>query len=217
MYLIIMGPPGSGKGTQAKILAAKYSIPHISSGDIFRQAMAANDETSTKLKEAIDGGQLVSDEITNAVVARRLNQPDCNHGFILDGYPRTIAQGDALEEYLINRGAGLDEVINLDVGHDVVIRRLSERLLCRSCGASFNKTSNPPVTKGICDHCGAVLTVREDDNFKTVVDRILVYEEKTKPLIRYYQSKGLLCNIIGDVNVKEATDAILTCLERSSK
>ena len=208
-----MGPPGSGKGTQAKILADRYVIPHISSGDIFRAAMKQNDETSMKLIASINKGQLVSDELTNQVVAQRLEKADCSHGFILDGYPRTIAQGDALELYLEAKGLKLDKVINLDVEHDVVIARLSQRLLCKHCGASFNKASNPPKESGICDHCRFTLTVRDDDNDKTVVDRINVYEEKTKPLIDYYFNKNLLCNIKGDVNVKDATDAIILCLE----
>lgn len=217
MHLILMGPPGSGKGTQAKILEERYSIPHISSGDIFRAAMAGNDEDGARLREAMNKGQLVSDDLTNAVVCHRLDGDDCSNGFILDGYPRTIAQGEALEKYLQGKGLHLDKVINLDVAHDVVIARLSQRLLCRNCGASFNKASNPPKAQGICDQCGSPLSVREDDDSKTVLERIEVYEDKTKPLIDYYHGKGLLCNISGDVNVQNAAEAIVKCLEGDSK
>jgi len=214
MFLIIMGPPGSGKGTQAKILARDLQIPHISSGDIFRQAMETNDEIGNKLQKAINKGQLVPDEITNEIVARRLMKDDCKKGFILDGYPRTIAQADALEMLLVDLGYKLDKVINLDVDANIIISRLSQRLLCKNCGASFNLKTNPPKSEGACDYCKSSLSVREDDNDKTVVDRISVYEEKTKPLINYYKNKDLLCNIKGDVDVTKATKAIMTCLER---
>ena len=213
MFLIIMGPPGSGKGTQAKIIAREYNIPHISSGDIFRQAMETNDDLGNELQLAINKGQLVPDDLTNRIVARRLMKDDCKNGFILDGYPRTIGQGDALEKLLDNLGCKLDKVINLDVDSKVIIGRLSKRLLCKNCGASFNLITNPPKNKGACDYCNTTLSVREDDNDKTVVNRLNIYEEKTKPLIKYYNDKKLLCNIKGDVDVTEATKAILACLE----
>ncbi|MDD2371773.1 MAG: adenylate kinase [Firmicutes bacterium] len=214
MFLLIMGPPGSGKGTQAKVLARKYQIPHISSGDIFRQAMEIDDVLGKELQLAINKGQLVPDELTNKIVERRLLQEDCQKGFILDGYPRTIAQADALGLLLERLGCGLNKVINLDVDSNVIIGRLSKRLLCKHCGASFNLITNPPRNEGVCDTCKSSLSVREDDNDKTVVDRINVYEEKTKPLIEYYNKKKILCNIKGDVDVVEATKAILACLER---
>lgn len=214
MFLLIMGPPGSGKGTQAKILADLYRIPHISSGDIFRQAMEANDDAGNKLAEAINKGQLVPDELTNEIVSRRLEKSDCGRGFILDGYPRTIAQGNALAEFLRRKDMNLDMVINLDVDEEIILSRLSQRMLCRNCGASYNLKSNPPVKTGICDRCTSALSIREDDSEETVLDRIRVYEEKTRPLIEFYEAKNLLCNIKGNVNVEEATRAIKACLER---
>ncbi len=214
MFLIIMGPPGSGKGTQAKLLAEKYQISHISSGDIFRQAMEINDELGKELQLAINKGQLVPDELTNKIVERRLLKDDCHKGFILDGYPRTIGQADALGLLLDKLGCELTKVINLDVDSNIIIGRLKKRLLCKQCGASFNLITNPPRNEGFCDSCKAYLSVREDDNDKTVVDRINIYEEKTKPLIEYYNKKKILCNIKGDVDVKDATKAILACIER---
>lgn len=213
MFLLIMGPPGSGKGTQAKLLADIYKIPHISSGDIFRQAMEANDDTGNKLQYAINHGQLVPDELTNEIVSRRLLKPDCQKGFILDGYPRTIEQGDALDKFLIRHGVNLDMVINLDVDHEIIISRLSQRQLCRNCGASYNLKTNPPAKPGVCDRCTSELSVREDDNMDTVIDRLHVYEEKTKPLIEFYTDKNLLCNIKGDVSVEQATKDICACIE----
>jgi adenylate kinase len=213
MFLLIMGPPGSGKGTQAKILAREFQIPHISSGDIFRQAMEIDDELGNELQLAINKGQLVPDDLTNRIVARRLRKDDCKKGFIIDGYPRTIGQGYALDMLLEELGCKLDRVINLDVDSRVIIGRLSKRLLCKNCGASFNLITNPPKNKGMCDYCDYTLSVREDDNDKTVVNRLNIYEEKTKPLIKYYDDKKLLCNIKGDVDVTEATKAILACLK----
>lgn len=213
MFLLIMGPPGSGKGTQAKIIAREYQIPHISSGDIFRQAMEGNDELGNELQQSINKGQLVPDELTNRIVARRLMKDDCKKGFILDGYPRTLEQGYALDKLLLELSYKLDKVINLDVDSSIIIGRLSKRLLCKNCGASFNLITNPPKNKGTCDYCSSKLSVREDDNDKTVVDRINVYEEKTKPLIKFYEDKGIICNIMGNVDVSEATKAILACLE----
>lgn len=214
MFLIIMGPPGSGKGTQAKELAKKYQIPHISSGDIFRHAMELNDDLGKELQLAINKGQLVPDDLTNKIVERRLMKDDCRLGFILDGYPRTIAQADALGLLLEKLGYKLKKVINLDVNSNIIIGRLSSRLLCKNCGASFNLITNPPRHKGVCDTCESQLSIREDDNDKTVVNRINIYEEKTKPLIEYYKERNLLCNIQGDVDVLEATKAILACVER---
>lgn len=213
MFLLIMGPPGSGKGTQAKILAREFQIPHISSGDIFRQAMEINDELGNELQLAINEGQLVPDDLTNRIVARRLRKDDCKKGFIIDGYPRTIGQGYALDVLLDDLSCKLNRVINLDVDSRVIIGRLSKRLLCKNCGASFNLITNPPKNKGVCDYCNCTLSVREDDNDKTVVNRLKIYEDKTKPLIKYYDDKKLLCNIKGDVEVTEATKAILACLK----
>lgn len=213
MFLVIMGPPGSGKGTQAKILAKLYNIPHISSGDIFRQAMGLNDDLAIELKKSINNGHLVSDELTNKIVSRRLLKEDCKNGFIVDGYPRTVEQGIFLEEMLKNNGLKLDKVINLYVDYRVIIERLKQRLLCKNCGSTFNSVTNPPKSDRICDQCGSELYIREDDNINTVGERIEVYDKVTKPVLDFYNKKGIVCVIQGDVPVEDATSSIVDCLE----
>lgn len=208
-----MGPPGSGKGTQAKLLSDIYKIPHISSGDIFRKAMGSNDDLGNKLQAILRCGRLVPDSLTNEIVFSRLLQEDCKNGFILDGYPRTITQGDDLGEFFEKHQIKNIKVINLDVDREIIIDRLCNRILCKSCGASYNLKSNPPEKDGVCDRCGSKLSIRDDDNEDTVIERMDVYEESTKPLIEYYQNKNLLCNIKGNVSVKQATKDICACIE----
>lgn len=216
MFIVIMGPPGSGKGTQAKILSETYNIPHISSGDIFRQAMTLNDEMSIELKKAINQGHLVSDELTNKIVSRRLSQKDCQSGFVLDGYPRTVSQAKALDTMLKDNNQKIDRVVNLYVDYRVIMERLKKRLFCKSCGSSYNSVTNPPKSSGICDQCGSELYTRTDDNSNTVEERIEVYDKVTKPVLEFYSKKGLLCTIQGNVPVEVATKSIVDCLEEKS-
>ena len=216
MFTVIMGPPGSGKGTQAKILAENYHVPHISSGDIFRQAMTLNDDLALELKKAINNGHLVSDELTNKIVSRRLLQEDCLNGFILDGYPRTVNQAEALTEILKEKNQKINKVINLYVDYRVIVERLKQRLFCSNCGSTFNSITNPPKSKGICDRCGSSLYTRTDDNSDTVEERIEVYDKLTKPVLEFYEKKGLLCTIQGDVPVEVATKSIIDCLEEKN-
>lgn len=216
MFIIIMGPPGSGKGTQAKILSKTYNIPHISSGDIFRQAMALNDDIAAELKKSINNGHLVSDELTNKIVFRRLLQEDCLKGIILDGYPRTVNQAESLEIMLKENNLKIDKVINLFVDYRVIIERLKQRLFCKNCGSTFNSVTQPPRSKGICNHCGSELYTRTDDKSETVEERIEVYDKITKPVLEFYNNRGLLCTIQGNVPVEEATKGIVECLEEST-
>lgn len=216
MFIIIMGPPGSGKGTQAKILSKTYNIPHISSGDIFRQAMALNDDMAAELKKSINNGHLISDELTNKIVFRRLLQEDCLKGIILDGYPRTVNQAESLEIIMKENNLKIDKVINLFVDYRVIIKRLKQRLFCKNCGSIFNSVTQPPRSKGICDHCGSELYTRTDDKSETVEDRIKVYDKITKPVLEFYNNRSLLCTIQGNVPVEEATKGIVECLEESA-
>lgn len=214
MHILMMGPPGSGKGTQGKIVAEALKTPHISTGDIFRQAMSVTTPQSETLKALINKGQLVPDSLTNAMVFDRLEQPDCKDGYILDGYPRTLPQAEALDAYLAGKGEALDFVVMLDVSEETILDRILNRRFCKDCGGSFNITTNPPKVENICDYCGKPLFAREDDTEKTVLDRIDVYEMQTKPLIEFYEKKGIVCYISGDDSVKEATAEIGKCLGR---
>lgn len=216
MFLVIMGPPGSGKGTQAKILAETYNIPHISSGDIFRQAMTFNDDLAIELKNSINNGHLVSDELTNKIVSRRLLKEDCLNGFIVDGYPRTVEQAIFLEKMLKENGLKLNKVINLYVDYRVIMERLKKRLLCKNCGSTFNSVTNPPKSDGICDQCGSELYIREDDNSNTVSERIAIYDKVTKPVLDFYNNEGIVCVIQGDVPVEDATKGIVNCIEEKN-
>ena len=214
MRILIMGPPGSGKGTQGKIVAEALKIPHISTGDIFRQAMGDSSPQSQELKALINKGQLVPDSLTNAMVFKRLEADDCKVGYILDGFPRTLAQAKALDEYLAEKHQGIDYVVMLDVAEETIVCRILNRKFCKSCGGSFNVTTNPPKVDDICDYCGESLSARDDDNEETVLDRIKVYERETKPLIEFYERKGIVCPIAGENSVKEATKEIGKCLGR---
>lgn len=213
MFIIITGPPGSGKGTQAKILSKTYNIPHISSGDIFRHAMSLNDDMATKLKKSINNGYLVSDDIANKIIFRRLLQEDCLNGAILDGYPRTVNQAEALEIMLKENNLKIDKVINLLVDCMVIIERLKQRLFCRNCGSTFNSVSQPPMKNGVCDYCNSELYVRTDDKSETVEERIEVYNKITKSVLEFYNNRGLLCIIQGNVPIEEATKSIIEYLK----
>ncbi|MEW5899636.1 MAG: adenylate kinase [Bacillota bacterium] len=213
MNLLIMGPPGAGKGTQAEVLVKELQITHISTGDMFRNAIKEGTEMGKKAKEYMDRGELVPDEVVVGMVKDRLSQPDCAKGFLLDGFPRTLPQARALDETLQSMGIKLDGVINIDVPRERLMARLTGRRVCKNCGASYHILFNPPQTPGKCNACGGELYQRSDDNEEAVANRLDVYEAQTQPLIEYYQEKGLLKNINGDQEISKVLADILTSLK----
>ncbi len=202
MNIILLGPPGAGKGTQAKMISEKYGIPQIATGDILREAVAKGTELGKKAKEYMDRGELVPDEIVIGIVKERLKQPDCENGFILDGFPRTLAQAEALDKMLEELGKKLDAVINIDVPEEEIVKRIVNRRTCKNCGAVYHLIFNPPKVEGKCDKCGGELYQRDDDKEETVRERLRVYRERTEPLIEYYKNKGLLYNVDGTKDIE---------------
>lgn len=194
MRAVLLGPPGAGKGTQAKRLVERYGVPQISTGDIFRMNIKEGTELGKKAQEYMNAGELVPDELVVDLVKDRLMQDDCKGGYLLDGFPRTIAQAEQLDEFLAEQGQQLDAVINFEVGHDELIKRLTGRRLCKKCGASYHIVNFPPQKEGICDKCGGELEQRKDDTVETAENRIHVYSESTAPLIGYYEKSGALKN-----------------------
>lgn len=215
MRLILLGPPGSGKGTQAKFIVEKFGIPHISTGDIFRQNIKDGTPLGVKAKSFIDKGQLVPDEVTIEIVEDRIKQDDCKGGFMLDGFPRTVGQAEALAKVLKSLGESLDHVININVADEALVERLTGRRVCLTCGASFHVVFNPPKKEGICDYCSAELIQREDDNVETVSSRLEVYSNQTKPLIDYYEKIGLLRSIEGEKDINDVFRDIVNALGSS--
>ena len=197
MRLILLGAPGAGKGTQAKQIAGKYNIPHISTGDIFRANIKNNTELGQKAKTYMDQGLLVPDELTCDLVVDRIQQDDCANGFVLDGFPRTIPQAEALENALANLGQSMDFAIDVDVPDENIVNRMSGRRACLKCGATYHIVSIPPKKEGICDNCGSELVIRDDDKPETVQKRLNVYHEQTQPLIDFYSNKGILKSVDG--------------------
>lgn len=197
MKIVLLGPPGAGKGTQAEVLQKKLLVPHISTGDMFRAAIKSGTEMGQAAKRYMDEGQLVPDEVTVGIIQDRIAQPDCADGFLLDGFPRTIAQAAALDE-LLAAGGGLDAAINISVPLDKLIVRLTGRRMCRKCGAIYHLLYNAPEKEDVCDACGGALYQRDDDKEETVKNRLQVYEQQTAPLIAYYEEKGLLHTVNGD-------------------
>ena len=212
MKIILMGGPGAGKGTQANPLVERFNFPHISTGDMFRAAIKDGTELGLKAKSFMDAGGLVPDEVTIGIVAERLAQPDCANGFLLDGFPRTLAQGTALAEILDRLGMKLDGVVNIEVAEDVLIPRLTGRRICRKCGASFHMVFNPPKKEGVCDLCGGELYPRSDDNVETAQNRLNVYNSQTEPLIAFYEQQGLLKQINGDQPIDKVFQDIIKAL-----
>ncbi len=198
-----MGLPGAGKGTQAEQIVEKYNIPHISTGDMFRAAMKNNTELGKKAKSFMDNGDLVPDEVTNGIVRERLAEDDAKNGFLLDGFPRTVEQAKELENILSDLGTELDAVINIDVEKDVLMKRLTGRWICRTCGKTYHEIYNPPKVAGKCDLDGGELYQREDDKKETVENRLNVNMKQTKPLLDFYSEKGKLHSINGEQDIKD--------------
>ncbi|KIL72066.1 adenylate kinase [Bacillus badius] len=208
MNLVLMGLPGAGKGTQAERIVEKYDIPHISTGDMFRAAMKEGTELGLKAKSFMDAGALVPDEVTIGIVRERLSKPDCQNGFLLDGFPRTVAQAEALEGILEALGKKIDYVINVDVDKDILMARLTGRRICKSCGATYHLVFNPPAAEGKCDRCGGELYQRADDNEETVQNRLDVNLKQTEPLLDFYRQKDYLKDINGQQEIGKVFEDI---------
>ena len=208
MKLVLLGPPGAGKGTQAARLEDYYDIPHISTGDIFRKAIKEETELGQRAKEYLDEGKLVPDEVTNGIVKERLAESDCKDGFILDGFPRTINQAEALSQILNDLNYKLDAAVNIEVSDDEVIKRLSGRRVCSDCGATYHVDVNPPQEEGSCDKCGGELYQRDDDTPETIKERLEVYYDKTAAVVDYYKDKDLVVTINGQQGLDEVFAAI---------
>lgn len=197
MNVVLLGPPGAGKGTQAEMMSSTYGLVHIATGDILREAVARGTELGRKAREYMNKGELVADEVVIGIVRERLAEPDCRNGFLLDGFPRTVVQADALGKVLEEVGTGLDAVIDIVVDEQELLRRLTARRVCSNCGRVYHLVFDPPKREGICDDCGGPLVQREDDKVDTVRNRLRVYDEQTAPLIDYYRRLGLLQEIDG--------------------
>lgn len=213
MNIILLGPPGAGKGTQAKKISENYSLPHISTGDMLRENISNNTPLGLKAKSYMSRGELVPDELLITIMKERLARADCSGGFLLDGFPRTIPQADALQMILTESSRKLDVVLNIDVDDEELIKRLSERRMC-ACGTSFHMVFNPPEKEGICDACNGKLYQREDDKADAIRNRLVVYKNQTQPLINYYIEKGLLRRIDGSKDISSIFEDIQKVLEK---
>ena len=201
--LVLMGLPGAGKGTQAEQIVDKYEIPHISTGDMFRSAIKEGTVLGLQAKSFMDKGELVPDEVTIGIVRERLSKADCEKGFLLDGFPRTVPQAEALETILSDLNREIDFVINIDVKKELLMERLTGRRICKSCGSTYHLVFNPPATEGVCDRCNGELYQRADDNEETVQNRLEVNLKQTKPLLDFYETKGYLRNINGQQDIRK--------------
>ncbi|RAS85654.1 adenylate kinase [Priestia endophytica] len=217
MNLVLMGLPGAGKGTQAEQMVEYYNIPHISTGDMFRAAIKEGTDLGVKAKQFMDKGELVPDEVTIGIVRERLAKDDCKEGFLLDGFPRTVAQAEALENILEELKRPLDYVINIDVDQAILMERLTGRRICKNCGATYHLVFNPPSQEGTCDKCGGELYQREDDNPETVSNRLAVNVKQSQPLLDFYNQKGYLRNIKGDQDITKVFEDIRALLGGASK
>ncbi|MCM1159709.1 MAG: adenylate kinase [Roseburia sp.] len=212
MKIIMLGAPGAGKGTQAKMIADKYSVPHISTGDIFRANIKNGTELGMEAKKYMDQGLLVPDELTVKILLDRVAKDDCKNGYVLDGFPRTIPQAEVLDNALNELGDKIDFAINVDVPDENIINRMSGRRACLSCGATYHIEHIPPKAEGICDRCGKELILRDDDKPETVKNRLGVYHEQTQPLIDFYEKKGVLESVDGTNPMEDVFKAIVNIL-----
>ena len=212
MKIIMLGAPGAGKGTQAKMIADKYGVPHISTGDIFRANIKNGTELGMEAKKYMDQGLLVPDELTVRILLDRVAQDDCKNGYVLDGFPRTIPQAEVLDSELTKLGDHIDYAINVDVPDENIVKRMSGRRACLTCGATYHIEHLPPKKEGICDVCGSELVLRDDDKPETVKNRLNVYHEQTQPLIDFYTEKGVLKTVDGTVPMEEVFAAITAIL-----
>ena len=208
MNIILLGPPGSGKGTQAKLIEERYGIPQISTGDMLRKAVGDKTELGIRAKHYMDSGALVPDELVIMITEERLKAEDCRDGFILDGFPRTVPQAEALDEVLNKMNEKIDNALNIEVKEDDIIRRMSGRRICKGCGASYHIIFNPPNEENICDLCGGELYQRDDDREETVRNRLKVYKDQTEPLTNYYREMGVLSSIDGGRKIEEISQLI---------
>lgn len=209
MKLILLGAPGAGKGTQAEVISSKLSVPAVSTGNIIREALANGTEMGLKAKSFIDAGQLVPDDVVIGIIKERLAKDDCANGFILDGFPRTIPQAEALDAM----GVTIDRVISIEVADENIVRRMSGRRVCKACGSSYHLEYKKPAVDGVCNACGGELVQRKDDHPDTVLDRLHVYHEQTEPLKDYYEKKGILQIVEGQEEVADTTALTLKALE----
>ncbi|MFO1037975.1 MAG: adenylate kinase [Geminicoccaceae bacterium] len=217
MRMILLGPPGAGKGTQATWIKSTYGIPQLSTGEMLREAVARGTEVGKQAKSVMEAGQLVSDDIINRIVAERIDEPDCANGFVLDGFPRTIAQAEALDQMLAQRGEALDAVVKIRVDQDALVERISGRFACAKCGTGYHDTFKPTAVAGVCDVCGSTEFVRrKDDNAETVKARLESYQAQTAPLLPYYEAKGLVRVVDGMAPIDDVTEAIRRALNGAS-
>lgn len=214
MNLVLLGPPGAGKGTQAKVLAKKLGVPHISTGDLLRQNVAAGTELGAKAKDYMNKGLLVPDVLVTQMLGQRLKQGDVKSGFILDGYPRNLNQAKELDGLLASLGMSIDRAIELVSSESVIVQRLSGRLVCRKCGALFHRQNMPSKKEGVCDVCGGELYQRTDDKEETIRKRLAVYREEVAALLKYYESKGLLVRVSADEEASVVLNKIMELLQR---
>ncbi len=212
MKIIMLGAPGAGKGTQAKMIADKYQIPHISTGDIFRANIKNGTELGKEAKKYMDQGLLVPDELTVKILLDRVAQPDCANGYVLDGFPRTIPQAEVLDKALTELNDKIDYAINVDVPDENIVKRMSGRRACVACGATYHIEHIPPKKEGVCDKCGETLILRDDDKPETVLNRLKVYHDQTQPLIDFYTRKGVLKSVDGTVDMQDVFASIVAIL-----
>ena len=212
MFLVFLGAPGAGKGTQAAVISQKLGLAHIASGDLFRQSAEKGTELGKSVKAYMDKGALVPDEVTIQLISERLNEPDCESGSVFDGFPRTIEQAKALDKMLAGRGWTIDKAVYIEVPEVELLKRLGGRWICRKCQAPYHEVASPPKTPGKCDKCGGELYQRSDDNEKTIKERLKVYFAQTTPVLDYYKAEGKLVTVDGKLGIKDVSEEIISVL-----